>query len=619
MLLHCYPALRVCTPRSSICHSLLVWVVRHLQWRSYNTFSFDTFLFAFSLVVAILVSTNETARGQVVIKERVAVTPGSSVMNRTASALARNYIVAPNDGTLQISLEVAGQIHNEIPESAYFRIWSRDTTIDGLVRDYASLSANGTYSEGNLCTGFFSEVTVCWRYPNLGYDHPLFFRVHAQDTIWFAYYSTEWNVETWADSTGELAWEILMMTNDPCYIPPLPDLTCQLKVEVADTVVAAFRVEALADTIAYGDTARIIVTAVNARNQEIALDGNTQLTFTLDSTRFGCFVRPTGGTSSSPLSNVTYSDARAGHVKFLANGDRDTETLKTVAVKVDGDQKTGTDTLRLAPITLSFDGAELRDIYPHLPRGNNSTNKRDTVDLTLHSHFRGLPKPNVLVKIYRPALVDSGGHSHAGLRPYSKFRWHNGTSWSTADSLLLRTDTNGSVSFQFLASSYGRIERLKATEVSSIGTNMETTDTVRIKTFVPSLVEMPEAGTYILTGEVPNHRSNHWINPRLRDSLTSACSAYRTQSWNRNHTLIRVNDIALPFGGGLDIFGAWERDTESQCASYGHCSHREGEDVDIENLNNLRKLIEIFENRRMHFIDEGQFEGSTRYPHFRLQ
>lgn len=83
---------------------------------------------------------------------------------------------------------------------------------------------------------------------------------------------------------------------------------------------------------------------------------------------------------------------------------------------------------------------------------------------------------------------------------------------------------------------------------------------------------------------------------------------------------MRINDLSLRYGGGLDVQRGWIRDVQTQCRSYGHCSHREGFDVDIENLSRLGRLIEAFENRGWSFIDEGQLSGqSTRYPHFRFE
>ncbi|MGA9119244.1 MAG: hypothetical protein WB699_07740 [Bacteroidota bacterium] len=112
-----------------------------------------------------------------------------------------------------------------------------------------------------------------------------------------------------------------------------------------------FRVEVQPDTIAYGDTAKILVTAVDHGNQEVELEGSTQLTISIDSTQFGVFLDPSGNPEQSPLSGISYDDAKAGRLHFVANGERrDGDSLRVGTVRVtqsSDTSRTGTGSLAI--------------------------------------------------------------------------------------------------------------------------------------------------------------------------------------------------------------------------------------------------------------------------------
>jgi len=161
-------------------------------------------------------------------------------------------------------------------------------------------------------------------------------------------------------------------------------------------------------------------------------------------------------------------------------------------------------------------------------------------------------------------------------------------------------------------------------------------DTLSLITRVPGLVLLPVENTsYSKTGGTCNHHgpridnlyqhcrtpdNNHWVNQVARDSLVSAARAFKNAEWNTSGELMKINDISLPLGGGFDIYAGWERDVDrGTCANYGHCLHREGLDVDIENLSRLRQLREVLENRGWSWLDESNLpSGATRYPHFQF-
>jgi hypothetical protein len=343
------------------------------------------------------------------------------------------------------------------------------------------------------------------------------------------------------------------------------------------------------DTIAYDSSSKLTVVASYGGRQEAEFDTTTLLTFSVDSTRSCSFVAPNGDTVASPLTGVTYADARAGKVTLIAKGARDTVALKPVRVTVEGAQKSDNHTIFLAPITLTFEGADTLAVYPNYPRHNNSTTKRDTIEVTLKSRFRDAIARFVWVKIGRPTLVDSGGHSHGGTRPLGKYQRKSGNNWVTADTLRLQTDSAGTLVFRYLASRFGGIEEVKAIEAASIGTGAENKATKLVKTRVHQLSLLPEGTNYVKVGGKCEHRgprvdnqfpncrtpdNNHYCTgtlagaiPVLADSFAAKYSGY----------CIRVNDMSLPLGGKFEIAGTYQ---------YGgsHAEHRVGCNADISVL-----------------------------------
>jgi hypothetical protein len=281
---------------------------------------------------------------------------------------------------------------------------------------------------------------------------------------------------------------------------------------------------------------------------------------------------------------------------------------------------------KIEPAFVKFTRPDSAVVYPYYPAIQNDTvtvgPKKRFLDLELKVMLSdSTPVPNAWVRIDKPLLVDSGGHSHDGNRPMGKYSYPIGSA-NRSDTLKARTDSTGKLKFRYFASQFGGVERIRARLVS------DTTkfDTLSLRTRVPGLVLLPENTNYYLkTGGRSEHHgppgfsedNNHWITPVARDSLISGAIKFRNARWNRQGEKMKINDISLPYGGGLDIFGAWTADVDSPaCYSRGHCSHRTGTDVDIENLSRLKKLIEAFENKGWTYKKEPQ---PTRFPHFRFK
>jgi hypothetical protein len=268
-----------------------------------------------------------------------------------------------------------------------------------------------------------------------------------------------------------------------------------------------------------------------------------------------------------------------------------------------------------------FSPLDSNHVYPYYPAIRNDTItagvKKRYMDLEARIVYGDSILRNYSIRVDRPALVDSGGHSHNGNRPMGKCR-HPVGSTNQADCLVAQTDNTGVLKFRYLASQFGGVERIRARLVS------DTTkfDTVSILTRVPGLVLLSDGDTnYIKTGGTCDHHgprsdtlyqscrtpdNNHWISSIAADSLARAAYEFLNARWNVNREKMRLNDIGLPHGGLFDINGQWLP---------AHVSHRTGQDVDIENRGRLQRLREVLETRRWTYIPE----GPTFFPHFRFE
>jgi len=110
-----------------------------------------------------------------------------------------------------------------------------------------------------------------------------------------------------------------------------------------------FRVKCTPDSMSYGDTSVVTVTAVDHGDQEVNYGADSLLTFQVDSTRLGSFINLAGALVPSPLNGIRYADAHAGRIKFVSTGppaDSLTKVLVT-AYQTTNPSVMGVDTVRI--------------------------------------------------------------------------------------------------------------------------------------------------------------------------------------------------------------------------------------------------------------------------------
>lgn len=213
----------------------------------------------------------------------------------------------------------------------------------------------------------------------------------------------------------------------------------------------------------------------------------------------------------------------------------------------------------------------------------------------------------------------SGGHDHNDpVLPDSEQGRFYGQGES-GNPLILKTDISGRAVVDSLVASQiaGRyIVTASLVAASAIR------DTVSLTVAVPGLELLPESQNYVKVGGRCEHHgpsdkslvdvpancrtpdNNHWIAWNASLSLGSAAFVFRQDQRNKTG-LMRLNDVSLPFGGLFDISGRWQAP---------HVSHRDGKDVDIENVN-LRVLRRTMRRYEWRYIPE----EAGSYPHFRYQ
>jgi hypothetical protein len=237
--------------------------------------------------------------------------------------------------------------------------------------------------------------------------------------------------------------------------------------------------------------------------------------------------------------------------------------------------------IEYADTAVRFTRPDSTNVYPTYVSHNDTTTKRNYVDLQLHVAWEDSAIRNYQVQVQRPTLIDSGGHSHGGNRPMGRYIIPRipGPGVDTVDTFTRRTDSTGTLRFTFLASQFGGVEQIKARLVS------DTTrfDTLSLITIVKGLSRLVDnSSRFDLVGGTCQHHgpgspagcsqtpdNNHYTAQIVRDSLPLIANAWVD---SLGQTMLFINDMSLPYGGLFDISGQWRP---------SHAEHREGLDADI--------------------------------------
>lgn len=258
-------------------------------------------------------------------------------------------------------------------------------------------------------------------------------------------------------------------------------------------------------------------------------------------------------------------------------------------------------------LLLEFPGS--KEVWPSIP-GTGANNNFDftsvenvITDIIIEVKEGDLPKEAQDVTITAEWVKRSGGHNHDGgndilILPDDRMGWIISTTENDSSHTELRVATNseGEINLNFRAPEFGGEIAIEAWTLQAPGDTLFATDTITVK--VPDLVLLPDGDNYEKVGGTASHHgprldnqhedyrepdNNHYATEAFRDSLISIADAWaelvtNDSTLDNEQTPLNINDLSLPNGGKMDVFGSWNAP---------HATHRVGRDADIRTTRNL--------------------------------
>ncbi len=170
----------------------------------------------------------------------------------------------------------------------------------------------------------------------------------------------------------------------------------------------------------------------------------------------------------------------------------------------------------------------------------------------------------------------------------------------------------------YRADAFGGVDTLRA----SAFFQPDLFDTQRLTVRVPNLQLLPNSADYVKIGGTIEHRgppgfttdNNHYGTATLAAAIQVISAEHR-----RTFTqLLKINDMSLPFGGGFDIYGRWHTDIDvpgCRQPGFGHCTHRLGQDVDVDDLTADGTLVDGLWLREAVAQGRGNFRNEGNHFH----
>jgi len=351
---------------------------------------------------------------------------------------------------------------------------------------------------------------------------------------------------------------------------------------------------ALKDTLAFGETAKLIVQAKDADSNDVEFPDDKLLTFRIESNEnYGTFINANGDTlRATPvvLKNVNYGSAKDGSIRFAAVKENP-DSFVTCSIRVSLQEDTTKAGERKAIVleqTLSIDIVEPYSVYPtyfnsHGVRVYIEQLSQKQFDVKMTRGGKSVSRHHF--KLYTDYVVGSGGHNHINIRAnnndnYGYFLKPNDNQHyrplEDSTSNLGRLDN-----IIYNASYFGDLMRIYL-ESSQ---NKLFIDSIDIIERIPNLVELQEGNNYELVGAPQNHSgtndpcrptaptSQHSVNHfGTQQMITSIQNIADDYALLHSGIIIRVNDMSLENGGLFDANNNW---------SNPHQSHRMGTNADI--------------------------------------
>lgn len=391
---------------------------------------------------------------------------------------------------------------------------------------------------------------------------------------------------------------------------------------------------AVRDTLAFSETAKLIIQAKDADSTDVELNSNKLLNLRIETNEeYGTFIKANGDTLKvTPviLNDVPYGDARDGLIKFAAvkeNPDSVVKCLIKVSLQEDT-TKTGEQEAVVLEQTLKIVTNETTNIKPIITSTYDTENITylDAISLANRKQFKvkhtrgGNQVNHHRIRISSNYVTESGGHDHNNRRPDSAFsyqrkvngilktfdvpterakRQNYGSFFSytsgenfDADSLkgmIYERSKGDTVSrFEYVASIWGGLMIIK---LESLENRLLNKDSLIFIENIAGLNLLPQNQNYYMYGGTNSHNGppdfldnhNHYGTETLINALQSIASDYIS---SHPDIRIRINDMSLPSGGKFDINGFWWG---------GHAEHRLGKNADVSaiGINQSNQLVDL--------------------------
>ncbi len=385
-----------------------------------------------------------------------------------------------------------------------------------------------------------------------------------------------------------------------------------------------FEVTMIPDTINHSEISTIMVQAKDKFDGDLDLPQGTCVNFFLFSGGgvYGSFLSP-DSVISDALANIIYEDAKAGKVKFIADGEEPDEPQEveiTVTSRVDDEDKEGMGivVIKSSTYSLNITIPEPAQIWPTMPSGKsknpNKRNVQENIKVALLKD--DLPVINQDITITLQMILPSGGHDHTNQPPANLMGQLVGDNIGTTE-VTIKTDTTGTGIVKYTAPEFGGLFEFTAMTVLSEDTLLAL-DTLKVR--VPDLELLPESEYYTKVGGTAKHHGppdyqedhNHYGITKILTSIQNIAADYDSL---HSGVKLLINDISLPYGGLFDINGDWQPP---------HKEHRMGKSADIDDTGidqngqavevNLRHLVLAIINN----TDDDYYTHKTHY-HIRVR
>ena len=260
----------------------------------------------------------------------------------------------------------------------------------------------------------------------------------------------------------------------------------------------------------------------NASNADFTIPDETPVDFSLDANGelYGNFIAPDGSQAKS-LADITYGDARAGNVKYIANGEGPDSTVQVVITvnRSDDTSINGIGSVVIKEqviINVEVADKELEPLGRFDNKANANYNKNGpdkrtkiidfskvekTTVTTKVTDKKNNPIPNYSFTIQALARQNSGGHDHSANRPTGRFITPSGAKKSSFEG---KTGEDGSAIFTYLSSGIGGIDSIFVRGKS------EDTASAVVKLKMSDFELLNDGEHYNLVGKTTTHPVNHY-------------------------------------------------------------------------------------------------------------